>query len=228
MLYSFCELHNSLFSIPDGSKAMKFTLSSSYMNRFGVSVVYSASMATKFHLVKNRFRNFLDRALCFESLSALKYHTYIDRVQFSFEGVTIEGCEFARIENPSKTGGAVMCLGSLKIEDSLFTQCEGDRGGAVLCRGGFIMQHSTILKCRASQGGGFDLVSHGTDRVELMACLFLENHATFFGTFYKSSRGYFDIDDVNFTRPQAKECVGNFETDMGALKMQYTITYEVY
>jgi hypothetical protein len=61
------------------------------------------------------------------------------------------------------------------------------------------------------------------DDLDMNMCLFLGNHANYFGSFYRITKGATRLSSSNVTSSVADECVGAAEAKFGSIDMRYTI-----
>jgi hypothetical protein len=153
----------------------------------------------------------------------MRGEVFTSRKSYSSDLVLAERCEFIRIRERDKPGGAVTSTGGLDFFNCHFDGCEASRGGAFSCAGPARAEFTTVSSCSALNAGAVNVEAEGAHDVDVLSTLFLSNRAELFGSMYRQSLGFFRIIGSNFTLSHASHCVGCLEAHSGSLEFCFSI-----
>jgi hypothetical protein len=136
----------------------------------------------------------------------------------------LELCQFIDVHIPLGNGGAISATVPVQLFNCYFTKCWGQNGGGVSTIRSLSLQFVTFTSCGAAgNGGAVDMRSQERDDLDVNLCLFLGNHAEYFGSFYRITKGQMRLSSSNVTLSVANQCVGAAEVKSGSMHMRYTI-----
>jgi hypothetical protein len=144
-------------------------------------------------------------------------------MEFPVNRITIERCQFIRVFSEGRQGGAIFSSAKVAVVHSLFDRCSAETGGAMSASSEISVDYSTFTECNASESGAIDHRTTDDADFDVDQCLFLDDSADFFGAIYGSSTAFFVIASTNFTSPRARECVGCLDSQLGHLRMHFSI-----
>ena len=140
-------------------------------------------------------------------------------------GSTIENSIFSDLVDSEDSGAAINAVGPLIISNCEFIRCYATDAGAITAYGCDItIIQSTFTECEAYDSkGALELL--GPEKkgfLDINSTLFYKTKAKYNGALYKTTSGYFSIDNNNFTFIKATQCVGTFEAVSGTFILSNT------
>jgi hypothetical protein len=202
-----------------------FPFSSSMLPSYVLSR-FSAVGAASISLSAGFFRpNSLSCSLRLDSSPMFRGVRFGPEQHLSLEMVAaeFEQCQFIGVRMMLGDGGAILASVPVQLFNCRFADCWGHKGGAVSTNRSLSLHFVTFVSCSAGDGGAIDMRSAGRDSLELNLCLFLGNHAKYFGSFYRMTKGSTRLSSSNMTSSAASQCVGSAEAKFGSVDVRYTV-----